>query len=358
MNSKVSIVITNHNWIKFNENCINSILKQNYTDFEIVFVDNISHDGSVEKIEEIFNSEIKSGKIKIVRNKNNEGFANANNIWHINASKESKYICLINNDTTVPKNRLEELVRWIESDKHLWAVAWLVLDAWIEKNLLETFLEKKETFTSNLFGEAVLKKVSRREAETWIYYNSNISWCCFFYKKSLVDIPFPEFYFAYAEDLFLSRYLLNKWYKLAICTKAIVYHLWSSTFGKDPSNYKLFFGNRNQIINYLVFYKVSTIFKLLPLFLLTQMGHLFVNAFWKRLWAKIRARWWIICHVKKIYTLKKHVKKNTNISEDDFIKELSYKFSDDVFYGNFWETKIKIIEKINTVFKFYYKYFL
>gem|GEM_PF-6759511 len=33
--------------------------------------------------------------------------------------KKSEYICLLNNDTTVPKDRLEELVKGIKSDPKL-----------------------------------------------------------------------------------------------------------------------------------------------------------------------------------------------------------------------------------------------
>jgi GT2 family glycosyltransferase len=42
--------------------------------------------------------------------------------------KDSDYICLLNNDTTVPINWLEELVKGIESDPTLGAVGSMVLD--------------------------------------------------------------------------------------------------------------------------------------------------------------------------------------------------------------------------------------
>jgi GT2 family glycosyltransferase len=55
----------------------------------------------------------------MIKNQNNEGFANGNNIGHQLADPKSKYICLLNNDTTVEENRLEELVKVIEKDDRL-----------------------------------------------------------------------------------------------------------------------------------------------------------------------------------------------------------------------------------------------
>ncbi|MBP7847646.1 glycosyltransferase [Patescibacteria group bacterium] len=102
MNSLVSIVILNYNGKKFNQACLSSVLQQSYTNFEIIFVDNASRDGSVEEVEKNFETEIISGKIKVIRNKINTGFSGGNNIGVAHADSQSFYICLLNNDTTVP----------------------------------------------------------------------------------------------------------------------------------------------------------------------------------------------------------------------------------------------------------------
>jgi len=44
----VSIIILNYNCRKFLEKCLLSLLKTDYPDFEIIIVDNNSHDQSVE----------------------------------------------------------------------------------------------------------------------------------------------------------------------------------------------------------------------------------------------------------------------------------------------------------------------
>ena len=97
----VSIILLNYNWKQFNSDCIDSILKQTYHDYEIIFVDNKSTDWSLEDVEKCYKKEIESWKIKIVKNCENLWFAWWNNSWVRESSKDSKYIWLLNNDTVV-----------------------------------------------------------------------------------------------------------------------------------------------------------------------------------------------------------------------------------------------------------------
>lgn len=353
---QVSIILLNYNGKQFNKACIDSILKQSYQDFEIVFVDNVSTDGSVEEVESLYTKQIAEKKIKIIRNTKNTGFTWGNNLWVQHADKTSKYICLLNNDTIVPNNRLEELIKWIESDNTLWAVGSMILDKGYEEEIKKDYLINHETFVLTTLGETAKEKVSDKEASTGIYYTSSISWCCFFYKKNIIERPFPEFYFAYGEDVWLSLFMMSTWWKMAICTKSIVHHYGSWSFGKKPSNLKLFYGNRNQIINFLVYYRNWTKIKLLPLFTITQFAHICINVPWKRFKAKINARIWIIRNWWKIKEIRKKIDKERKMNDKKIIKKLSYKFSDDV-YRIWWKNKNRIIKIVNTIFRHYINLF-
>ena len=55
---KASVLIVNYNNSKYIKKCINSVLKQNYSNIEIIFLDDESEDKSLE--------EIKSFKKKIL----------------------------------------------------------------------------------------------------------------------------------------------------------------------------------------------------------------------------------------------------------------------------------------------------
>ena len=122
MQSKISIILLNYNGLRFNKDCIDSILQQSYDSYEIIFVDNNSSDDSLKQVQETYTSYIQSGVIKIIANPHNDGFAQGNNIGVSHASQDSQYICLLNNDTVVDKHRLKELVNCIESQPHLGAV--------------------------------------------------------------------------------------------------------------------------------------------------------------------------------------------------------------------------------------------
>ncbi|MEM7815328.1 MAG: glycosyltransferase family 2 protein, partial [Candidatus Aenigmatarchaeota archaeon] len=119
---KVSVIILNWNGKQFLKDCLNAVFNQTYNDFEVVFVDNASSDGSADFVKQEFLCEIKSGKLKIVINDRNYGFAEGNNIGVRNSSPDSEYIALLNNDTVVDPNWLEELVRILDEDKTVGAV--------------------------------------------------------------------------------------------------------------------------------------------------------------------------------------------------------------------------------------------
>jgi len=97
MSPLVSIIIVNWNAKNYLQKCIESLLEQTYQNFEIIFVDNASSDGSVEFVKTNF------PKIKIIENKKNLGFAKGNNIGIKNSQGE--IICLFNPDA-VAKKRL------------------------------------------------------------------------------------------------------------------------------------------------------------------------------------------------------------------------------------------------------------
>src|SRR5258706_13417668 len=109
MSSLVSIIIVNWNGLRWLSDCFGSLAKQNYKQYEIVFVDNASKDGSVAWVKKHY------PKTKILVNKENLGFADANNVGYRNA--KGKYILFLNNDTRVTKTFLSELVGVIQEDK-------------------------------------------------------------------------------------------------------------------------------------------------------------------------------------------------------------------------------------------------
>ena len=98
---KISIVIPVYNCERYLDNCLNSIINQTYTDFEVIVVD----DGSTDKSCEIYKCyEEKDQRIKIIKQKNS-GVSKARNKGIDNA--KGKYLFFIDADDIIKSNMLE-----------------------------------------------------------------------------------------------------------------------------------------------------------------------------------------------------------------------------------------------------------
>ncbi len=106
-NIDLSIIIVNYNVKEFLQNLLTSIQKSSLQiTKEIIVVDNASDDGSVEIIQEKFPD------VKLIANKENIGFGNANNIGLKLAS--GKFILLINPDAIVQEDTFQKLIEFFE----------------------------------------------------------------------------------------------------------------------------------------------------------------------------------------------------------------------------------------------------
>ncbi len=107
----VSVIILNYNGEKYLSNCLNSVLKNHYKNYEVVLVDNASTDASMAEAERVFGGD---PRLRIIRNSANLGFSGGNNVGY----KQSKgeYLVFLNNDTVVDEYWLSELVNAMQSD--------------------------------------------------------------------------------------------------------------------------------------------------------------------------------------------------------------------------------------------------
>jgi len=109
----LSIIIVSYNTKKMTDDCLSSIyrnLKNSSISFEIIVVDNVSKDGSVEMIEK------KYKKVRIIKNTENVGFGKANN-QGIKVA-EGTMILLLNSDTVVLPNAIQKLYQFSVKNKN------------------------------------------------------------------------------------------------------------------------------------------------------------------------------------------------------------------------------------------------
>lgn len=111
---RVSIIIISYNSMRDIDVCLTSVMSQTYPDFEVIFVDNGSTDGSVEHARSQFPG------LKFVENHENLGYARGINSALPVATGE--FIAPLNIDTEVDPNWLEAMVKALDSDTHIGAV--------------------------------------------------------------------------------------------------------------------------------------------------------------------------------------------------------------------------------------------
>ena len=107
---KVSIIIINYNGKKLLEKCLESLFKVDYEHFEVILVDNNSVDDSINFVE------TNHPNVQIIKLDKNYGFAEPNNI----AAKQAKgdLLFFLNNDTSICKNSISELVKNIQGSDY------------------------------------------------------------------------------------------------------------------------------------------------------------------------------------------------------------------------------------------------
>ena len=112
---KVSVITVN--WNNFNDSaeCLESLRKTTYSNFEVIMVDNGSGGDDVSLLKQRFGD-----SIRLIVNDKNSGFAGGCNIGIRDAlARGADYVVLLNNDTVVAPDFLEGLVRVAQSDERV-----------------------------------------------------------------------------------------------------------------------------------------------------------------------------------------------------------------------------------------------
>lgn len=113
MNKLVSIITPSYNSSKFIEECIESVLSQSYSEWEMIIVDDYSNDKSKDIISEF---SAKDGRIKPIFLEKNVGAAEARNVAIRQA--KGKYIAFLDSDDLWKNNKLEKQLSFM-NDKNI-----------------------------------------------------------------------------------------------------------------------------------------------------------------------------------------------------------------------------------------------
>lgn len=232
---RVSVIILNWNGLKNTIGCLESLKKIKYPNYEIIVVDNGSKGNEAGILEEKY-----KGYIRLIRNKENLGFAEGNNkgiklAW-------GQYIFILNNDTKVDRNCIERLVEVAERNSQIGMVAPKIMSLRNQKLI--------DSVGINIYFDGMSRGKGRMEIDKGQYSQIEEvllpSGCAALYRKKMLDEIdlFDQDFFAYCEDTDLGlRGRLAGW-KAVLVPSAVVYHYYSGTVG-EYSNFKAFLVERN-----------------------------------------------------------------------------------------------------------------
>ena len=198
----ISVIVPMYNAEKYLQTCINSILNQTFTDFELILVNNCSTDRSLE-IAKSFSDP----RIKILQTEKNSGSPGTPRNLGIDSAR-GEFLYFMDSDDAITIRALELLHnKIIETGADIvYCNTWMIPD-----DSEFTDLKGLNGISMSTPGDAVSKDIKRRIwFELCKNYMNSVLWLCLYRRKLFDDgeekIRFPDYYLA--EDVFVHFDLL------------------------------------------------------------------------------------------------------------------------------------------------------
>jgi len=288
---RVSIIILNWNGWKDTIECLESLYRIDYPNYDVIVVDNGSQDDSIQKIKEyakgkievnskffkynpnnkpikvfeVNENEAKQGKFNrplyekfdvdrrmiLIKNKKNYGFTGGNNIGMKFALSvlNPDYVLLLNNDTVVEKDFLKELVKVAESDEKIGIVGPKIYyyDYNGRSDIIQSAGAKinLRTGANHIIGRYEIDVGQYDEAKEVDY----VSGACLLVKSGVlkkVGLLDPE-YFTYWEETDLCMRVKKAGYKILYAPQAKIWHKESVSWKKSKP-VRIYYLNRNKFL--------------------------------------------------------------------------------------------------------------
>ena len=300
MDTLVSIIIPHWNGIDILSECIDSLNNTEYSNFEIIVVDNYSSDESVKWLK------ANHPKIKIIENDKNYGYAGGCNRG-INNSK-GDYIVFLNNDTIHKKDWLSNLVTFM--NKHPDCAA-------VQPKILNYYERDKFDYAGGAGGHMDILCYPFARGRLFLeqeidnnQYDDDAP--CFWASGTAIMVrkeffleveKFDENFFAHMEEIDLCWRLQLKGHNIYVNPKSVIYH--KNAVSLPMTSIKKFMLNhRNSLMMLLSNYKVLTTLYLFPIrYMLELVAILYAltKLDFRHMFGVIQAHLWILFHIHIIF---------------------------------------------------------
>jgi hypothetical protein len=260
----ISVVILNFNGKKFLEKCLISVFNSDYSNFEVILVDNYSDDESIEIAEKSFS---KYSNFKIIRNYKNLGFAEGNNVGARVA--KGKYVIFLNNDTEVDSEWLKELVIVMESNDTIGAA---------QSKLL---LFDRKTIDStgdfiNSIGQGWMRGKDEEDQGQYDKVDEIFSarGAGMIVKNQILQKIgyFDSDFFMVCEDVDLCWRIRLNGYKIVFIYKSVIYHFGSGTRKQIERSFQSqYYNSKNNLIMLIKNYDLRDVIIYVPQYIIFQL---------------------------------------------------------------------------------------
>ena len=238
---KLSVIILSYNTKELLKKCLES-LEEGYEGnkgCEVIVVDNGSNDGSGEWLEQ-YKEHNKKHEVKVIKNKENLGFAKGNNVGLKEA--KGKYILFLNSDTEVFPGSLNEAVNFMERNSSTGAlsVKTLLADGKMDPDCHRGFPTPWASITYFLGLEKLFPKSKLFGQYHKFYLDPNVdheidagAGAFMLVPQKVIDKvgPWDENYFFYGEDLDFYYRIKKAGFKVIYFAKPLLKHYKGASSG-------------------------------------------------------------------------------------------------------------------------------
>lgn len=259
MNPKIHIIILNWNGFSDTLECLESLRKIEYDNYDVVVVDNNSSGDDVKIIKEKFGDFVK----EIIVAKDNLGFSGGNNLgikYSLNNSTD--FILLLNNDTVVEPDFLGKLLDSFGSNENV-GIAAPKINYYDNPDIVWTAGGKISKIRGSGFAYSDKKESEIENKEKVVTFASG---CCLLIKREVFEKAgfFDEKFFLYVEDTDFCYRTVKAGYKIIVSPHSKIFHKIGRSVSIDLKQLPLYYTTRNRLFfakkNFYGFHLITTIY--------------------------------------------------------------------------------------------------
>jgi hypothetical protein len=268
----LSIILVNYNNTALTINCINEILEQNLSEYEIIIIDNVSNNQDRRKIVEFFKEMRNLGNknIRLILNSRNSGFSGGNNLGYKYCKGD--IILLLNSDVHLGRDSIKKCYDMLKKHDKIDALGPKLMVYPEIKRIWSTggFFKLYTPYIvkNRGFGEIDKDKYNKPE------YVDHITGAAFFIKKQVIEkIGFlDDDFFLYWEETDLCIRMKRNKFHILYYPHAIIFHMVNLKKPYKLNYYVFMIKNRMTSIvkNFRLIHLIPQIL-LTPIFILTSI---------------------------------------------------------------------------------------